>query len=118
MLRNFRSLADRTKKSTGYIISGPDYFIKNLKRWIKDDVPGMKELDTRIDLYVRLTAPEHSEKKFVCEREGISDPSKIREICTRVDNFRDLFREIDFYHKGIEGRNEWEWVKGFHENIT
>lgn len=112
MLRHFRSLANRTKKSTGYIISGPDYFIKNLKKWVKDEVEGMKELDTRIDLFVKLTAPDYEEKKFVCNSEGIRDVAKVREICSRVDNFRELFREIDFYHRGIEGRNEWEWEKG------
>lgn len=115
MLRHFRSLANRTKKSTGYIISGPDYFIKNLKQWVTDQVPGMKELDTRIDLFVKLTAPDYKEKKFVCESEGIANVAKTREISSKVDNFRDLFREIDFYHKGIEGRNEWEWEKGFED---
>jgi hypothetical protein len=118
MLRHFRSLRDRTKRSTGYIISGPDYFIDNLKTWIKNKVPGMNELDTRIDIFVKLAVPDHKEKKFVCKKEGIVDPTKIREISSRVDNFRDLFREISFYHQGIEGRNEWEWEKGYKDELA
>jgi len=66
MLRHFRSLAGRTKKTTGYVISGSNYFIKSLKSWIADEISGMKELDTRIDLYVKLLPPSYKEKKFVC----------------------------------------------------
>ena len=115
MLRHFRSLADRTKMSTGFIFSGPEYFIKKLKSWIKDEVEGMKELDTRIDLFVKLSAPTYKEKKYVCVKEGVIEPNKIREICSNSQNFRDLFREIDFYKKGIQGRNQWEWGEGFED---
>lgn len=117
MLKKFRSLVDRTKKTTGYVISGPDYFIKNLKTWIKNEVEGMRELDTRIDIFVKLTLPDYKEKHFICKNEGIDDPTKAREISSRVDNFRDLFREIKFYHNGIEGRNEWEWEKQYKDEL-
>jgi hypothetical protein len=59
--------------------------------------------------------PSFKEKKFTCQKEGVAEPDKIREICSKVDNFRGLFREIKFYHKGIEGRKEWEWSKGFQD---
>jgi hypothetical protein len=33
MLRNFRNLVDLTRSSTGYLISGPEYFRDNINIW-------------------------------------------------------------------------------------
>lgn len=104
VLRNFRSMVDRTRKSTGYMISGPEYFRDNLNTWIEAKIQGMNELESRIDFEVTLNLPTLKEKKFVCINEGITDTEIIKSIAARSNNFRSLFREIYLHKKGIKSR--------------
>lgn len=108
-LRYFRSLADRTKFSTGYILSGPGYFVKRLNTFIKDQIDGAAELETRIDLIVTLQAPSTKEKQFICSKEGIEKAETVSAIIKKAQNFRSLFREIEFHKVGIQSRYVSEW---------
>ena len=87
VLRNFRQLVDKTRKSTGYLISGPEYFRDNVKTWIDHGIQGMSELESSIDYEVTLKSPVYDEKKYACTEEGISDIEIINKIAKRADNF-------------------------------
>jgi hypothetical protein len=105
VLRNFRSMVDRTRSSTGYIISGPEYFNDNLKTWAEEEkIQGMNELQSRVDYKLTLVKPPFEDKEYACMQEGITDKVTIRKIAARSDNFRTLFREIYFHKHGIKSQ--------------
>ena len=108
MLRQFRNLTDRTRKTTGWILGGPNYFVDNLNGWIKQKVQGMAELETRIDCICSLMPPDDDDKKFICAQEGVEE-SAIPGIVKKSTNFRTLFREINNYKNNIPSRYENEW---------
>lgn len=108
-LRYFRSLVDRTRDTTGYVISGPGYFVKKLNEWIAENKEGIQELETRIDLIITLTAPTYKEKMFICEKEGVEGKANADAIAKKSSNYRALFREIDFYRKDVKSRYVSEW---------
>lgn len=109
-LRHLKSLVDRTKQTTGYILSGPEYFVENVKTWIAEKVPQMKELETRIDLIATIAAPAYEEKVNICVAEGLNlKDAKI--IAKKSGELRSLFRNIINHKMGISSRYEFEWEK-------
>lgn len=121
-LKHMRSLVDRTKSTTGFILSGPEYFIDKVNKMIEESKKenkggkkkineGVNEVQTRIDIIVTLLAPNYREKCKICASEEI-DEKKAIEIAKKSAEFRSLFRNINLSKVGINSRYEHEWVVG------
>jgi hypothetical protein len=79
-----------------------------LNTFIKEAIPGMAELESRIDCIASLLSPDYDDKKFICVQEGVKE-SAIVNIVNKSSNFRTLFREINNHKNDIPSRYESEW---------
>lgn len=96
MLEYLHEVKDATRKSTGIIMSGPNYYRRKLIKWASTGVDGIPELVSRINYWVTLDKPEAFEIKNICEAYGIIDPEIIREF-KKYNNFRTLNNAIIEY---------------------
>lgn len=99
MLMNLHILRDRTMHNCGILLAGMPYFRANLeKKSVKQKV-GMSEFMRRVGLWHELTGLSRSEIGFICNENGITDASDIKEF-NRYKRFGDLSNAI-LLHKAI-----------------
>jgi DNA transposition AAA+ family ATPase len=100
MLEHLHEVRDDTASSTGIVLSGPEYFKRNLSQWVASERIGMPEIWRRINYWESLVAPEKSEIKEFCRHYKITDEQVIRKLISECKNFGTLYNKIVEYRAG------------------
>lgn len=93
-LLDLHELRDGTRNHLGIILAGPGYFQRNLNKMATREVPGIRELLTRIQYWHQLEKPKPLELRKVAEALGLKDADKLTNIVSRVNNYRELYNEV------------------------
>jgi hypothetical protein len=89
-LEYVHELRDKTEKTTGIILAGPEYFYENLEKWKNKNVIGVPELFRRISHWETLSPPTLYEAKAICNAQGVMDDQVIKEIYKTSENFAEI----------------------------
>jgi len=93
MMLYMHDLREYTKGNCGIVLAGMPYFQNNLKKYAEKGKEGCSEFLRRINLWHTLSGLKRAEIKYICAEEGITDESRIKELC-RYTRFGDLMNEI------------------------
>ncbi|MBX2976620.1 MAG: ATP-binding protein [Ignavibacteriaceae bacterium] len=89
-LEYLHEIRDKTDKSTGIVLAGPEYFHENLKKWKNKGIIGVPELYRRINHWEYLSPPTITETRKLCEMIGLTDEHVIKEIHNTSENFSEI----------------------------
>ena len=93
-LEYLHELRDDTKSNTGIIISGPEYFYRDLVAWKKREVRGVPEFFRRVLYWEFLEAISDEEIIKYCHAHKINDKKVIKKISEECDNFSEVDSQI------------------------
>lgn len=68
----------------GVLIMGPEYYEKDIKKWVGNGVQGAEEFYSRISYFVDLHRPSKEEIEFVFKEEGISNSNEGEKILKSI----------------------------------
>ncbi|QNN44476.1 ATP-binding protein [Pedobacter roseus] len=78
-------LRDSTLQSTGYILTGPPYFERDVLKNVKNELKGIPEFHRRINNWIELGLPSYNEKLALCKHYGIIDSRLVQSLCKSVE---------------------------------
>jgi DNA transposition AAA+ family ATPase len=94
MLEYIHELRDETAASTGIILAGPEYFQKNLIKWVNKELDGMPEIYRRINYWQNLTKPTKEEIRALCIAYGVKEETTQKSLMKLCSNFGEVHNRI------------------------
>mgnify|MGYP006280430887 CR=1 FL=1 len=94
MFMYLHDLRDETINTTGMVLAGVEYFKANLLKAVEKQKQGMPEFMGRIMAWQELNTPTKKEIEAICEKNGLADKQKIKEL-GRIRDFRRLANSIE-----------------------
>lgn len=101
-LEYIHELRDKTKLTTGIVISGPEYFKHHVDEWVNKRIVGMEEFKRRVSHWEFLNPLKKSEIKNFINAYGITDPLFIKEACLICKDYGAVEDMIFFYNQSKE----------------
>lgn len=94
-LEYLHELRDNTKKTTGIILAGPEYFHENMKDWKTKGLTGIPEFFRRINHWEYLSHPTKEEIRAFCEIHKVDCEETIQEMINTCKNFAEITNAIE-----------------------
>lgn len=94
-LEYLHELRDNTKRTTGIILSGPEYFHENLKIWKTKGLTGIPEFFRRISHWEYLSPPTKEEIRAFCDIYKVDSEEIVHEIINSCNNFAEVANSIE-----------------------
>lgn len=94
MLMYLQDIRNRTYKTTGIILSGPNYFKTRLQKWDQQNKEGIPEFKSRIQSWLNLKKPSKDEMVVFCQNHGVLSDINISQLIKNKKDFRQLENAI------------------------
>lgn len=108
---------DATEYSTGLIISGTEYLEEIIKKGVRFNRLGFRELHRRISYVLPMSLPSEKIVAEICGVHGIEDPHAIRYIFQNTTNYGDIRNLITNAKKASQSQGvpvSRELMEGLH----